>query len=88
MSERRDCRITANIETTFAILMERVCEKDGITQSQYVRQLLINDLNARGLLTQALLLRLATTESVEQLERKVADIVAAATPAVPTPCPS
>lgn len=72
MPERRDCRITANIETTYKLIMERVCKEDGLTESQYLRQLLIHDFNKRKLLTHELLLRLATTDSIEQMEKQVA----------------
>lgn len=77
MPEKRHCRITANIETTFAMLIEnKICRDEGITQSEYLRQLVVRDLNARNLLTQELLLRMATTDSIEQLEAHVEKMLA------------
>jgi hypothetical protein len=69
--EKRDCRITANLETTFQLLAQRVCSEEGVTISDYIRKLIIQDLDRRGKLTHELLLRLATTDSLEQIEQMV-----------------
>lgn len=77
MPERRTCRFTVNIETTFALIIEnKVCRDLKLNASEYIRQLIIRDLNARNLLTQELLLRMATTDSVEQLEEEVERMLA------------
>lgn len=77
MPEKRTYRVTANIETTFGLLIEnKICRDENITGSEYLRQLIVHDLDARGLLTQELLLRMATTDSVEQLQAHVEKMLA------------
>ena len=49
MPEVRDTTLIIHIETTFAAMLRDVC-KDKITISSYVRQLIIENLKAKGAL--------------------------------------
>ena len=49
MPEVRDTTILVHIEPTFATMLKDVC-KDKITLSSYVRSLIIQDLESKGLL--------------------------------------
>jgi hypothetical protein len=77
MPEKRDYRITANIETTFQLLAQNRANAEGVSLSDYIRKLIIDDLDRHGLLTRELLLRLATTDSIEQIQQMVNNAVPA-----------
>lgn len=77
MPEKRDCRITANIETSYQVLAQARANAEGVSISDYIRKLIIDDLDRHGLLTRELLLRLATTDSIEQIQQMVKNAVPA-----------
>lgn len=72
MPEPRDSRITTNIETTFFVLAQRVAEQNGWTLAQYIRKLIADDLNKRKLLSQELLMRMTTTDSMQDVQKLAA----------------
>lgn len=77
MPEKRDYRITANIETSYQVLAQARANSEGVSISDYIRKLIIDDLDRHGLLTRELLLRLATTDSIEQIQQMVKNAVPA-----------
>lgn len=55
MSEPRDRQIVCNIEATIFDVAQLVSAKDGVSASTYVRNLIIKDLLARGMLSERVL---------------------------------
>ena len=72
MPESKDTRITLNIETSYAVLVKHIAHEHGWSVGAYLRKLVVDDLNKRGKLSQALLLRMATTDSMQDVQDLVA----------------
>lgn len=71
MPEFRDCQVLANIEPTIMAEVAVVLNEDKQTASNYVRSLIIHDLQARGLLTAEKLVKMMTTDSINQMKRRI-----------------
>lgn len=52
MPEKRNRQIVAAVERTFYSLIHQVAGKRGVSTSTYVRDLIIKDLDAQGLITE------------------------------------
>lgn len=68
MPEQRDCRFMINLEPTFKLLLDQAANADGVSASVLMRKLLLRELDVRGLLTREVLLRVATTDGITDLE--------------------
>lgn len=69
MPEPRDARITFNIEPTFRAMLDQIAATQGVPTSIFCRKLVVKELRERGLLTEEVLFRMATTDSIRDLER-------------------
>lgn len=58
VSEAKDFKISINVEQTVYGLVECVAAENNISMSTYLRQLIVTDLDVRGLLTKDALMRL------------------------------
>lgn len=61
MPERRVRQVVSAVEPTFHTLILQVASKNNMSTSEYVRSLILRDLDAHGLVTEALLRRVTGT---------------------------
>jgi len=59
MAQRREIQVMVSMEMTVSQALQVAIQKDEISASSYLRSLLIEDLQKRGLLTDSMLAQMA-----------------------------
>lgn len=65
MPEPRNCATMLRLEPTFQHMLDRLVNQSGLTAAGYLRRLVIEDLQKKGLLTVNMLTRVTTMSPSE-----------------------
>lgn len=65
MAEPRNCATMVRLEPTFQHILDRLVDQSGLSAAGYIRRLIIEDLQRKGLLNVSTLTRVTTMSPSE-----------------------
>lgn len=65
MAEPRNCATMVRLEPTFQVLLDRLIKQSGLSAAAYLRRLIIEHLQAQGMLSTQMLTRVTTMSPSE-----------------------
>lgn len=72
MAEPRNCATMLRLEPTFHMIFNKLVEQSGLTAASYLRRLVIEHLQTKGLLSAQMLTRV-TTMSPSEIDKIISD---------------